>query len=326
MKNNMQKLLVRAAILLVLVLGSALTIFAMDGAHAGFESASISAAVQQDVPVFSIQIEDLTATGASCATIKPYAVTPTAGGAPSAPDYICADANNGRPVFSWRNDPNAEWYNLWFGVLGDNFYQAHYEWYSVEPNTFNLPQASCEGLTCTVQPKIELLQGGEFQVWMQAWGNGSFSDGGSGASIGAPAWNGPQYFSVPTTQPGPAAMTATVLTGTGSGEGNLVLRWAQTEGSTWYNVWVGTGSPDWAPSYFGWVDSVTLGCYDDGICELTPGTTGFDYMLNPLSFNPVLASGSYVSYIQSWGHGQFNSGGLEGTSWVQGAGDPIVVP
>lgn len=307
-------MLVRAAILLVLAIGSALSIAAMGSASTGFESAGFDAAVQQDAPVFSIQVESLTATGASCADIKPF--TATEGGAPQAPMYICADANYGRPIITWRNDPNAEWYNLWFGVLGANFYQAHYQWYSAEPNTFNLPQATCEGLTCTAKPAIEILQGGEFEVWMQAWGGGQFSSGGSGASIGAPAWNGPQTFSIPTAAPGPA----TGMTYTVDGEGKLSLGWAESEGSTWYNVWLGTAPTEWSARSYVWIDSVSLGCHDDGICWLTPGTptlsaTGVP-ALQPGAFNVTLSPDEYIFYVQSWGHGKFSTGGIEGTSWV----------
>lgn len=445
MNSNMQKMLVRAAILLVLVLGSALSIYAMDGAHSGFESAGISAAVQQDVPVFNIQAGGLTVTASAPAgtynagdkvyvtlnfgmtvtlaggnlnvsfsdggsfgvepfsgpwtsfwytvptgfgdvptpgtygTYQPEAVapfnvvslaladgatltagstsytsfpldttgfasvnvnpaavsptagcptipafTPTAGDAPEAPSYICAQGNAGEPIISWRNDPNAEWFNIWIGRLGTEtvtFYQAHYEWYPKDPADeirpgLELADVSCSGLTCTLQPNITMLGGGEFQVWMQAWGQGKFSTGGSGVEIdpGAAAWNGPAIFTLPATAPGPA----TGLTYTIDSEGKISLGWMGTEGSTWYNIWLGTAPTEWAPRSFVWIDAETLGCLNGGMCWVTPGTPTLNNALEPGTFNVTLDPDEYVFYVQSWGLGLFNTGGIDGTSWVQG--------
>lgn len=446
MKRNMQKLLVRAAILLVLAIGSVLSIYAMDSAHSGFESAGISAAVQQDVSVYSIQEADaltvtvsapagtynagdkiwvtlnfgmtvtladgnlivtfsnglthevepfegwttsfwytvptgygvvptpgtyayfqtsavapfnvvaialgenatlmagstsftsfpLISTDFAGVSVNPAAVSPTAGcptipaftptegGAPEAPSYICAQGNAGEPIISWRNDPNADWFNIWIGRLGTNsvtFYQALWEWYPKDPADeirpgVQLANVTCEGLTCTLKPNITMLGGGEFQVWMQAWGNGSFSSGGSGVQIdpGAAAWNGPAIFTLPSAAPGPV----TGMTYTVDNTGKISLGWMASEGSTWYNIWLGTAPTEWSPRSFVWIDAETLGCLNGGMCWVTPGTPTLNNALEPGVFNVTLAPDDYIFYVQSWGLGQFNTGGIDNTSWVPG--------
>lgn len=235
---------------------------------------------------------------------------------PQAPQNITVEANQGRPTITWDYDVNAQWFQIW---IGNSNGTVHFEWYPAKASEAflsNQAPISCNGVTCSVTPNINLLAG-SYDVWMQSWGYGNFATGGPVST--APSWNGPATFTLPSTPPGPVTGLTTTTTN------GAVFMWQGAEHATWYNVWVGTdgtGTPAWTPQFFDWMLAEDLGCENAGVCTLTTGVATASG-----TANLNLPAGEYIWYVQSWGPGGFNTGGSFDPpldSWVEA--DKFTVP
>lgn len=238
------------------------------------------------------------------------------GTAPVAPQNIVIQPNQGRPAITWNYDTNAQWFQIWVGNANGTL---HLEWYPVNSSEAFVPNqapVTCASGVCSVKPNINPTAG-TYQVWMQAWGPGGFATGGP-LSI-APSWNGPFEFTVPSTPPGPvSSLTATVASG-----GKVSLSWSGVDRATWYNVWLGTGAPEFNARFFDWMLAENLGCENGGVCTLEAGVA----VATGTTFNLTLPSGEYVWYVQSWGPGGFSTGGSFDPPldpWVEA--DKFIVP
>ena len=141
---------------------------------------------------------------------------------------------------------------------------------------------------------------------MESWGNNGY---GTGGYAEAPSWNGPAELNLANVVPNAVqGMTVTV-----SSDNTVSMHWIASEHATWYNVWLGTAPSEWSARAYIWALAEDLGCENGGTCTLTADTKFID--LGDANFN--LSSGEYIFYVQSWGPSGFNTGGIDGTSWVE---------
>jgi len=205
--------------------------------------------------------------------------------APAAPQSLNVTPNQGRPAFTFDDDPLAEYFRVFIG-------NADYStivldaWYARE-------DICAEGI-CTVEPDINPT-GGLYHLWMQAWGFNQFSAGGDSIADG---WSTAD-FNLPTTPPGPVMPLTTTVDG-----GAVTLNWMGAENATWYNVWIGTPDPEFRQEYFAWMLAENVGCENAMTCTLTNDST-----VSLIDGDMTLPSGEYVWYIQSWGPGGYSNGG-----------------
>jgi len=163
------------------------------------------------------------------------------------------DANNGRPIVTFGDDPNTTWVQLYIGKPGSI---AFFGW---------LPKsdADCANGLCTFAPDINPT-GGSYSVWIQFFGAAGFSTGGQGG------WYEIGTFDLPTTPPAaPSGLTSTFV------NGDVVFAWDAPDWVTWYNLWA--GSPDFQTTYhYEWHLADDL-CAD-GACALTVTDVMQDYV------------------------------------------------
>lgn len=210
--------------------------------------------------------------------------TPDPAVPPTAPMNLTIDSRFGRPQILWQDDIQAEWFRIYIGSAD----------YSVQwLDTWIERDSYCEAGQCSVIPPLDLPVG-TYHVWMQAWGYDHFSVGGETEADG---WSHAE-FTLPDTPPGVVeGLTYTI-------EDSMVsFMWPAVEHASWYNIWIGSGSPDWQPRLFEWLDVNTLHCETNNLCTL----------------NALMAPNTYVWYVRSWGPGGFSTGGMiDAPGWVAG--------
>lgn len=207
--------------------------------------------------------------------------------APALVDNISAVPNQGRPTITWTADSSALYFQLFVGRLESGNVTIEYlNWIERTP-------AMCCGATCTFKPEI-YPPGGDYVVYMQAWGPGGFSSGGL-ANLG---WNGPGSFMLPSTPPN----VVTNLMTANENTGNPTFIWQGSPGVTWYQFWMGTLNP-LETALTDWYLAESLGCENAETCVLTPE-------------NLNLPNGTYNWYVRGWGPGGLTQGGVEG--WAAG--------
>lgn len=213
---------------------------------------------------------------------------------PTAPTSLTVDPNNGRPIISWPEDPNAEWFNIWIiGQLGIS--PLRNAWFPI-PGAVSSegvePKVICNNGTCTLMPNINPV-GGTYDLWIRSWGNGAFSTGGNSQYDGWSTFT----FSLPTDRPNaPTDFSASLDNGVPT------LTWTGQPFVTWYQIWLGTAEPLTQSAFQFWTSGEAFGCANPGTCTFTPDVT--------------LTTGAYVVWMQSWGPGGFNqSDRLDG--WVE---------
>ncbi len=226
---------------------------------------------------------------------------------PNAPQNLTINPNQGRPAVTWRNDPQALWYNIWIGNIAGTL---HYDWYPVNPadefrEGVDLPPLECAGLTCTLKPNINPFSG-SYIVWMRSWGHGGYSMGGVTDYDG---WATAE-FTLPDTPPG----SISGITATTASNGKVTLGWQGASQATWYNVWLGTAPDEWDVRFFDWVLAEDVGCENGGSCTLAPGAPIFFGE----SFDTTLTTDEYIVYVRAWGPGGFGAGGVENSGWYAG--------
>lgn len=212
---------------------------------------------------------------------------------PALPDGIDVQTDLGTPIIFLNDDPGSAWYLVYI-MNTDTSATELVEWYRKTPDM-------CSAARCRLVPNF-IPKNGNFAVYVQAWGPGGFSMGGSLPQ--ADGWAGPVEFSLAFGIPG----IAPGLTVTNPDSGGPTFYWDSVSGAAYYQLWVGTAELD--TIHHDWYSAPDLHC-DEGTCSVSP-------LL-------LLEQGqSYVWYVQAWGPGGLsNAGTLAG--WADG-GDFVVDP
>src|SRR5690606_17967068 len=123
----------------------------------------------------------------------------------------------------------------------------HMQWYRMDV-------AECDGVNCELHLDAH-PSNGQYDVWVQSWGPAGYTNGDP------LFWIGPLPLSIQFDAPG-QVMGMTITS-------QSTFIWNATEGTTWYNVWIGTA--DWSETlHFEWHAALDLGCADAGLCILAP--------------------------------------------------------
>ncbi len=194
--------------------------------------------------------------------------------APALPGGITVNNNQGRATFSWNNDANATYFNLYVTNNAG----------AVQLNAWYTRASVCPTSTCSVAPVLNLANG-SYQARVKAWGPGGFSTGGA-ANDG---YGGPVAFTFNFAAPNIAEITTFNPNGTIT-TGVPTFTWNTVAGTTYYLLVVTGPSPSFSPSYLNqWYDAAT-------ICTPHPGTCT---VANAVG----LGLGSYAWRGQAYGPG-----------------------
>jgi hypothetical protein len=196
--------------------------------------------------------------------------------APSLPANILVNNNQGRATFTWNDDPNALYFNLY--VTNNAGVSQHNAWYA--------RSTICTGGTCSVTPAIALANGG-YQARVKGWGSGGFSVGGT-ANDG---FGGPTAFTFNFDVPNIAGVITVSPTNAATIQnGSPTFTWNTIAGTTYYLLWVTGAAPSYAPVYHQvWYDAST-------ICTAHPGTCTVSGIVS-------LPIGNAVWRVQAYGPG-----------------------
>lgn len=201
--------------------------------------------------------------------------------APALPAAITVDPRQGRPLLTWADDINALYVQLWIGP-------------NTEDGSFNKwllrnADSTCDGTTCTYAPAID-WSAGTYEVWMQAWGPGGYSSGGTDDPL-RPAWvSGPALVLPDVIPAAPTNLAAINL-----GSSNPTFTWDSMANTTYYQLTIAPVNGAWAP-YSTWHLGYDLSaaCGDvSGPC--TWADPALDGVLN--------AGQDYVIRVRGWGPG-----------------------
>ncbi len=241
----------------------------------------------------------------------PTPLPPRADGAPHAPRNIVVVPRQGQPLIQWDDDVNAQWYNfVIFGEPGNP--TLHNLWYSkpgVPLTTADYAQVKCnEGICLLDLPETKpLIGGGQYWLWMQAWGtpDGTFA-AGLWSKGGKAQYKGVMYeaynatsFNLPATQPqqpDPKGITVT-----NADTGQPTIGWQAADNVIWYQVWIGSQINGEYTSYHfqDWTFAGDLGCID-------PKSQCTFALPSPLSNGTSrLLAGTYEVWLNSWGPAGF---------------------
>ncbi len=191
------------------------------------------------------------------------------------------NANTGRPILTFQDDPNVTWVNVYIGTP-DFITTFDFTWYE------KATAADCDGSVCVLIPDGLPLFNGTFDVWLQSWDGSALSN-----------WSGPFPFSL-NFAPAPliAPLTTTVTAG------NPTFQWMGNNGTTWYHLWVGTAAPEYATQHQQWYQATDMNCNGGGICTITPAGL-------------MLETGTaYSWWVQAWSTGGITTEGEAG--WQEG--------
>lgn len=225
---------------------------------------------------------------------------PRSDDAPRAPQNLCVDVRQGQPLLVWSDDRNAQWFNVY--ILGPNGgVPVRNLWYSkfgALGSTNNLALAACNGNICSLPIPANYPMnngGGDYTVWMRAWGapngvgiSGQYSKGGSASSQGQIY----EEFNTATfTLSGEQPALPDQINIAGANSGQPTFTWQAPDGVLWYQIWVGGNGT--TPYLLNWTFAEDLGCITRGsTCTFQVPTT--------------LAQGTYDMWFNSWGPGGFN--------------------
>ena len=222
------------------------------------------------------------------------------------PANIAIDVRTGRPLFTWDDDPNTVFVQMYIGEAGAADF---FEWIERNGNPDDgVRDFTCVAGTCTFDPEWDVVTG-TYSAWMQAWGPGGLSTGGEGGS----AWTNSPEFTLPTTAPDASTFNATVNNYDGD---DPILTWAGSDVATWYNILVTSAGPDYSTLIFGSASS----WYNADELDCDSGTSPDDCVLLIEGLGDSLTDGTeYAIWIQAWGPGGLSTGGVEGSPFAEGS-------
>ncbi len=187
--------------------------------------------------------------------------------------------NQGRPTFSWQDDTNTQWYQLY--IAGQDGTLVFNDWIKKSASL-------CQADLCSLTPDIN-PEAGSYVVYIRPWGPGGFNLNGWNG------WTSGTNFDLSWVQP-PAIGSLNVVVDPVS------FHWEGTVNTTWYEIWVGDSQP-LETIYNQWHLAADMGCENMGTCQII------------LSEN--LGTGNFSWYIRGWGPGGFTTGEFGG--WSKGA-------
>ncbi len=196
---------------------------------------------------------------------------------------VTVESNQGRPLISFVDDPDALWYQVYIGS-SDYSNTVHMQWYE---KTGNL----CGNGRCQILTEAWPTNG-DYVIHIRAWGQGGFGDGGVNG------WS--EAYDMQVSYEAPAVVVQLGISSNEQPTGTF--SWNGSNGASWYQLWVGTPGPEFETHHMGWYNIQDLGCSDAGMCYATPGLD--------------LPAGEYIWYVRSWGPGGFSTGGANG--WAEG--------
>lgn len=200
---------------------------------------------------------------------------------PSRPKGLTVSVNQGRPSVEWPDDSDSSWYQIWVGSPNYKVTQ-HYDWYEKDSSICN--NGDCR-LVLNTHPT-----NGNYVLFMRSWGSGGFSD-----------WSDPYSLNINFDAPsGIETLTATNIS-----SDSPKFRWRGESGATWYQLWVGTLTPNVTTAYMGWHSAL------DATCEQGGGTC----LVQPENIN-LQTNKTYVWYVRAWGPGGYSTGSEGG--WYRG--------
>lgn len=193
--------------------------------------------------------------------------------AATTPSGFDVDTSQFPPVFSWDDDPNALYFQVYIGSQAAGM--LHWQWHEKAP--------ICTDNRCSISPMIGLSTGANY-FYIMGWGPGGISTGG------IQGWEGITLNLTP-----PPLVTNMAVANESTG--NPTFSWTHSQGALYYQFWTGTLNPV-DTKHTNWYAAADLECADDNTCSLAP-------TLN-------LANGGYGWFVQAWGHGGISTSGILG--------------
>jgi uncharacterized protein (TIGR02145 family) len=188
--------------------------------------------------------------------------------------------------FDWEKDEAATWYKI-FIQNSDQSYKFT-QWYEIEDNSNNFPEASCAEQICSVSLNDELAEG-DYTWWVRGWneaGNGPWSDGIDFT------------FLKITETPSKIILTgpSETISGTGS-----IFTWQPDTQASWYKIFIQNLNrsykfTEWYEIKDNSVNFPEISC-DGESCFVI--------------LDDILAEGSYTWWAMGWneaGNGEWSDG------------------
>lgn len=171
------------------------------------------------------------------------------------------------PKFTWTENGCATWYKIYLKntVTNDKFVQ----WYEVEDNVSNIPEATCSGGECFINLD-SALDVGSYEWFIRGWN-----------SYGNGDWSDVMNFNVQGNSTQPSKISHTSPSGTIE-DGTPTCTWVKDPVSTWYKFWVGHQNGD--KVFARWYDA----------SEICSGVNC------SVSIETELPDGNYQWYVKSW--------------------------
>jgi thermitase len=177
--------------------------------------------------------------------------------APNLPSGVVANVNQGRATFTWNDDPNATYFNVY--VTNNAGVSQHNAWYA--------RSEVCPTSTCSITPVLALANG-TYNLRIKAYGPGGLSTGGT-ANDG---YSGPLQFVFNFAAPNINEIVTFAPTGTIS-TGAPTFTWNTVAGTTYYLLWVGGTAPSYTPIYQTWHDASVICTPHPGTCTVANAVT-----------------------------------------------------
>jgi hypothetical protein len=193
---------------------------------------------------------------------------------PTLPSGITVNNNQGRATFTWNDDANTLYFNVY--ITNNAGVSQHNAWYA--------RSSVCSGGSCSISPVLALANG-QYQIRVKAWGSGGFSTGG----MANDGFGGPTAFTFNFAAPNIADLNTFSPNGAVT-TGSPTFTWNTLAGTTYYLLWVTGASPSYTPSYHQmWYDA-------SAICTPHPGTCTVSNVV-------ALPMGNAVWRVQAYGPG-----------------------
>jgi uncharacterized protein (TIGR02145 family)/uncharacterized repeat protein (TIGR02543 family) len=188
--------------------------------------------------------------------------------------------------FDWEKDEAATWYKI-FIQNSDQSYKFT-QWYEIEDNSNNFPEASCAEQICSVSLNDELAEG-DYTWWVRGWneaGNGPWSDG--------------MDFSFEKITETPSKIILTGPSETISGT-DSVFTWQPDSQASWYKIFIQNLNRSYKFTEWYEIEDNSVN-FPEAACD---GESCF------VIIDDILAEGSYTWWAMGWneaGNGEWSDG------------------
>ncbi|MEQ9028994.1 MAG: S8 family serine peptidase, partial [Aggregatilineales bacterium] len=212
----------------------------------------------------------------------------------TAPALVTLNTTTGtdsiKPTFHWGlsgTATNATYFNVYIAPSANVGTPVLQQWYTRTESCGGI-----NGTTCSLLSPIELTNGVEYQLYIQSYGPGGYSTGGTGG------YAGPDTFTINIPTPQPISPNGTVNLPLG----NPLYTWTDIAGAEYYYLYVANSSGSQIIN-----EVVSDAGYCNGTqCQLDATTLRESYRL---------PNGAYTFYVRGWKDGQATpwSGGMSFT-------------